>query len=101
MHHKNTGIEYPSNPVLLRFLGFLFVGGTLTQIAAVRAGVRDHGTGWLLLTMWTPALAAFTASRATRQMAWASLQAAKLPLVGSRTVGRLGTRSAQSGDPGG
>lgn len=74
MHNKNTSIEYPSNAAILRFLAVAFAGATLTQILAVRAGLRQGGMGWVLLTMWMPALAAFTTGRAARRMAWASLR---------------------------
>ena len=74
MHNKNTSIELPSNAAIFRFLGVAFVGATITQMAAVHAGLRNGGMGWLLLTMWMPALAAFTTSRAARRMAWASLR---------------------------
>ena len=82
MQNKSSSINGRSDRVILRFLGFVFVGGTITQVVAIRAGVRDHGTGWLLLTMWMPALAAFTASRTTRQMAWASLRRPSLGWLG-------------------
>ncbi len=73
MHNKNTSIEYPSNAAILRFLAVVFVGGTITQELAIRAGLRHGGMGWLLLTMWMPALAAITTSRAARGLARASL----------------------------
>ncbi len=74
MHNKNTGIEYPTNAAIYRFLAVVFVGGTITQLIAIRAGLPSGGAGWLLLTMWMPALAAFTTSRAARRMAWAALR---------------------------
>ena len=83
MHNKNTGIEFPSTAALLRFLGIVGVGGTLTQVAAVQAGLQNGGMGWLLLTMWMPALAALTAGRATRRMAWAALRRGSLRWLGA------------------
>ncbi len=74
MHNKNTSINELATAALGRFLAVAFVGGTLTQILAVRAGLRSGGVGWLLLTMWMPALAALTTCRAARGMAWASLR---------------------------
>ena len=74
MHSKNTSIECLSRAETIRFLAVVFAGGMITQAAAIHAGLRQGGGGWLLLTMWTPALAAFTTSRAARHMAWDSLK---------------------------
>lgn len=74
MHNKNTDIDRLSNAALGRFLAVAFMGGTLVQLLAVHAGSRDGGSGWLLLTMWTPALAALTTGRAARRMAWGALR---------------------------
>ena len=74
MHNKNTSIEHPAGAAIYRFLAVVFAGGIITQLIALRAGLRNGGAGWLLLTMWMPALAAFTTSRASRRMAWAALR---------------------------
>ncbi len=74
MHNKNTSIEHPTNAAIYRFLAVVFVAGIITQLIALRAGLRNGGAGWLLLTMWMPALAAFTTSQASRRMAWAALR---------------------------
>ena len=76
MHHKNTSIESLSNAAVWRFLGVASAGGMACQLAAVRLGLRQAGAMFLILTMWTPALAAWTTSRAARRLAWAALRRA-------------------------
>ncbi len=74
MHSKTNGINLLSRNALIRFIAVTFVLGALTQLAAVHAGLKNGGHGWLMVTMWVPAVAAVTTSRAARALAWASLK---------------------------
>ncbi len=82
MHNKNTCNKPLSASAIFRFLAVVFVLGAATQIAAVRAGMKNAGGAWLLLTMWMPTVAAVTTSRAAREKVWASIRRLSLPWLG-------------------
>ena len=58
---------------LFGYLILVFVLGYGTQLLAVQADVAEGGRPWLLLTMWTPALAVLLLSTRTRELARRSL----------------------------
>jgi membrane protease YdiL (CAAX protease family) len=60
----------------MRFIVVALVLGALPQAGAIHAGLREGGQGWLLLTMWVPAVTAFTVSGVSRRMAWAAVRRA-------------------------
>jgi membrane protease YdiL (CAAX protease family) len=66
--------EPPGLRELGRFVLVAYTFGALVQVVAIRAGMRDGGSLWLLLTMWMPTLAVLLAGRASRRMAWAALK---------------------------
>ena len=55
----------PNGGALVRFLALTFALGIALQLMAIR-----FGQGWLLATMWAPAIAAALASPETRRLAW-------------------------------
>jgi len=76
MHNKESCSPQATGREIVRFVVIVLGLGTLLQLAAIRAGIRQGGGGgvWLLLTMWAPALAALAASRTSRQVAWRALK---------------------------
>ncbi len=82
MHNKSTSIDSLSNAAVWRFLGVTFAGGTACQLASVHFGLRQGGAGFLILTMWMPAVAAWTTSQAARRLAWTAVRRANFRWLG-------------------
>jgi membrane protease YdiL (CAAX protease family) len=74
MHHKVPGNDVVGGRTIVKFLLAVAVLGGLAQLGAIQAGMAQGGQGWLLLAMWTPAMAAFAVSAASRRMAWAAFR---------------------------
>lgn len=74
MHSKDTCNHQGDWSAIVKFVVVVFALGTLAQVGAIHSGLRQGGSNWLLLTMWVPAVAAFTVSRASRRMAWAAVK---------------------------
>lgn len=74
MHNMTTCNNVIHTPALVRFFAITFLLGIATQLVALHLGLHGPGSAFLLLTMWTPAIAALSASRETRALAIAALK---------------------------
>lgn len=72
MYNKTTANNSTPGFTLVRFLVIAFVLGCVTQVLALRAGASRASL--LLLTMWTPTIAALTAGTTTRRLVWRALK---------------------------